>query len=541
MLLVGTLGAAPSVAAPVEPEEWSPSAVVMDADRDGVQDRPDAVSASLASRQADEKVEDLSARTETKQIFANPDGTWTEETASGPVRVADGAGVWHDIDTTVIPVKNGKGLTARFASADVVFSGGGDTTFATITDEQGNTSGFGWPTALPEPVLDGNTVTYPGAVENGDLVVTALPTGFSHSVVLRKAPTGPLEIPIPVETPEGELVENANGSLVLKASGEKLVTAPPPLMWDATEGADGLPGNVELVEAEIESAGTGENAEQTLVLTPDEDWLSDPATVYPVTVDPSYTSYANGDSWVQNAGYTTSQGGSTELRAGTYDAGGHKARSFVKFIGMLADNGGSGQDIVSATFKMRNFYSGSCTSSAIRISRITETWTVGDLTWANQPTVTSTGSSTFAPAYGYSASCDEGGSQAAWDATAIVQAWANGASNWGIRVAADNEASNYTWRKYRSSQHTNPDTRPRMAVTYNSYPRTAGAPVLPRSTTYGGIRYVTKKTFDVSSTMSDPDGGTVTGLFDVSGPAGSWTNLVGSTVSSGGSRVGLTR
>ena len=486
-------------------------------------ERPDAVSAAVTARLTGEPVEDLSARTESAQVFANPDGTWTSEAASGPVRVVDDAGVWHVIDTDVVATADNEGLAARYASADVVFSAGGDKTFATVTDDQGNMSGFGWPTVLPKPVVDGNIVTYPGAVENGDLVVTALPTGFSHSVVLREAPTGPLELPIPLQTPEGELVEKANGSLVLKAAGKKVVTAPQPLMWDATEGHDGLPANVEPVETAVEASGSGAKEKQTLVLSPDEAWLSDPATQYPVTVDPSYTSYANGDSWVQNADYTTSQGGSSELRAGTYDAGGHKARSFVKFIGMLADNGGSGQDIVSATFKMRNWYSGSCTASAIRISRITETWSVPDLTWANQPTVTSTGSSTFSPAYGYSASCDADGYQAAWDATAIVQAWANGSSNWGIRIAADNEASNYTWRKYRSSEHSNPDTRPRMAVTYNSYPNTAGTPSVTTSPA-SSSGYSVLLTPTLRSTVADPNGGNVRGIFEVyQGATLKWT------------------
>lgn len=514
-----------------------PAVGSIDSDGDGVEDRPTAVDAASAAVFLDEPVEDLSSRTESAQLFANPNGTWTQETASGPVRVVDDAGVWHDVDTTVVPVEGGEGLAARYASADVVFSAGGDKTFATVTDDQGNRSGFGWPSVLPEPVVEANTVTYPDAVDNGDLVVQALPTGFSHSVVLREAPTGPLKLPIPLRIPDGELTVKDTGSLVLEADGKKVVTAPQPLMWDAAEGHDGLPANVEPVETAVEASGSGAKEKQTLVLSPDEAWLSDPSTQYPVTVDPSYTSYANGDSWVQNADYTTSQGGSSELRAGTYDAGGHKARSFVKFIGMLADNGGSGQDIVSATFKMRNWYSGSCTASAIRISRITETWSVGDLTWANQPTVTSTGSSTFSPAYGYSASCDADGYQAAWDATAIVQAWANGSTNWGIRVAADNEASNYTWRKYRSSQHGNPDTRPRMAVTYNSYPGTASAPAPAGAVTHGGVKYVNKKTFNVTSVIKDPDGDSVKGLFNVSGPAGSWSNLIGTTVNSGGTSV----
>ena len=227
-LVAGLLAGSPAAAEPSAPADPPPAKAASDSDGDGVTERPDAVSAAVTARLTGEPVEDLSARTESAQVFANPDGTWTSEAASGPVRVVDDAGVWHVIDTDVVATADNEGLAARYASADVVFSAGGDKTFATVTDDQGNMSGFGWPTVLPKPVVDGNIVTYPGAVENGDLVVTALPTGFSHSVVLREAPTGPLELPIPLQTPEGELVEKANGSLVLKAAGKKVVTAPPP-------------------------------------------------------------------------------------------------------------------------------------------------------------------------------------------------------------------------------------------------------------------------------------------------------------------------
>ncbi|MFD1825015.1 MULTISPECIES: hypothetical protein [Mumia] len=91
-MVAGLLAATPATAAIDQSERSNPSAGVTDSDGDGVQDRPDAVSASLAARLADKKVEDLSARTESAQLFANPDGTWTEEVASGPVRVRDDAG-----------------------------------------------------------------------------------------------------------------------------------------------------------------------------------------------------------------------------------------------------------------------------------------------------------------------------------------------------------------------------------------------------------------------------------------------------------------
>ena len=68
-----------------------------------------------------------------------------------------------------------------------------------------------------------------------------------------------------------------------------------------------------------------------MTLSPDDAFLSDPATVYPVTVDPSFTTSATGDAWLENPNYTTGQVASEELRVGTYDGGTHKARAYMHF------------------------------------------------------------------------------------------------------------------------------------------------------------------------------------------------------------------
>jgi hypothetical protein len=130
-------------------------------------------------------VEDLSQRSETGQVFANPDGTWTSEEAPGPVRVQDDAGAWHDTDLTL--VERDGALEPRYSAAGVRISDGGDRVFAQAS-EDGKDLAWRWPTVLPQPQIDGPTATYVDAVTGGDLVVTATATGFSHSIVLRERP-----------------------------------------------------------------------------------------------------------------------------------------------------------------------------------------------------------------------------------------------------------------------------------------------------------------------------------------------------------------
>jgi hypothetical protein len=56
--------------------------------------RLDAVSAMTAAGILGVRVEDLSQRSETSRVLANPDGTWTTEEATGPVRVRRADGSW---------------------------------------------------------------------------------------------------------------------------------------------------------------------------------------------------------------------------------------------------------------------------------------------------------------------------------------------------------------------------------------------------------------------------------------------------------------
>jgi len=66
---------APSVFADDEPRNSTQNI-------DDVTERPDGVSAQITAKVTGHRVEDLSLRTATEQVFANPDGTWTSETTS---------------------------------------------------------------------------------------------------------------------------------------------------------------------------------------------------------------------------------------------------------------------------------------------------------------------------------------------------------------------------------------------------------------------------------------------------------------------------
>lgn len=168
-------------------------------------------------------------------------------------------------------------------------------------------------------------------------------------------------------------------------------------------------------------------------VTLDAAFLDDPATAYPVVIDPSANFALGFDTWVQKT-YSTDQSGSTELKLGTYNGGGDIARSFIN----LNMSTLSGKHILGATLSLWETWSYSCSPA---------TWEV----WNTLPASTST-RWTAQPAWinvqalssqtkGWSTSCDDG--WVAADTTGIIRGWANGSyGDVAFGLKAQDEANN---------------------------------------------------------------------------------------------------
>ncbi len=464
------------------------------------------------------------------------------EQANEPVRVKDSGGSWHPIDLTLVS-RDGS-IEPRYSASDVAFSDGGDRTMATVTSG-GRDLAWRLPatdSALPAPVLDGATATYKNIEPGQDLVVTATPTGFEHSIVLQDRPNfaagDSANVDLPVATDGTHVSETPQGGIQFKApDGTVVASAPQPVMWDAGTNAAGQPDNVAPVDVTVTQpggvtpSGAPAGASPVLSLTPDQSYLASPDTQYPVTVDPIYTTTDNGDTWAENADFTTSQAGSDELRAGTYDGGTHKARSWLRFNTSAL----SGKTITSATLSLLNWWSQTCSGSAVRVSRVTSDWVgvasrgLPALTWANQPSVTYTNAADNTTALGYSGSCP--GGFATWNVTPIVQSWANGTNpNYGFRVNAVDETLNSGWRRYRSTNYST--NQPTLTVNYNS------TPGVPTALAVSPARGQTVNTAvpTLRATVSDPDSGdSVSGVFHLYDSTGTelWHSTSGSVVGSG--------
>ncbi|GAA0834262.1 LamG-like jellyroll fold domain-containing protein [Streptosporangium amethystogenes subsp. fukuiense] len=467
--------------------------------------RPEDPDAALRAgieeaRKQNRPVEVEAAGTEKSRSWANPDGTITMQSYAAPARVKQADGSWAWIDTTLLE-RDGV-LKPKAGRADIAFSQGGDgKAFASMErGEKGQRFALDWPTSLPRPEVTGNVARYVDAAGTGaDLVLTALPTGFRHDVVLREKPKGDVEFRIPVRTEDLKLTESKDGRLRLADTKGKVVAeAPAPVMYDSTE--PDTTGKGLHRSGAIDTRVVTENGESVLVLKPDAAFLADPVTVYPVVVDPTTTLTLQTDTYLHSNYTGNDQPGSTSLKVGgeTWRPSGSTAtvidynRSLLKFdTASLV-----GRAIASAQLELWAPSGSRCDvyGGGLKVSRLGGAWTAGQVTWANQPSTVESGSQLqLCPAYAdgvYPRTFT-------WAIKDIVSSWAGGTSNHGLQVRIANESM--TWGQngaieFHSAETTGTDARPPKltvdymlppeipAVTAESIDSMAGNDAIARST-----------------------------------------------------------
>ena len=125
-------------------------------------------------------------------------------------------------------------------------------------------------------------------LEGVDLEYEVEPSLVKESMVLDSVPESAPEYRWVLTAP-GLTVEpdDAGGFVIRDADGGVRFTIPTPIMWDSTGESGVREPETAPVAAAVEQYGAPEAGQWLLTLRPDFAWLTDPARVYPVTVDPS--------------------------------------------------------------------------------------------------------------------------------------------------------------------------------------------------------------------------------------------------------------
>lgn len=401
----------------------------------------DLASAVATARLRKARVEVLGLGTDRSRTWVNPGGTLTTQTFELPVRYRVG-GRWVDVDTTLAAGADGS-VAPRGHVRGLRLAGAGAGSNPTLVEEAVGSQklSVGWRGRLPKPVLDADTATYPEVTPGADVTVRATRTGFEENVVLKSRPAAGYSVTIPVTVKGLRAEQSGDGSVVFTdAKGKFAGVIPAPVMWDASVDPRSLE-HTRHAPVAMRVAQSGDTV--SLTLTPDRGFLDDPSTRYPVTVDPSVSLSTVLDTFAQIS-YTTPQWSSTDLKLGSYNAGGDVARSFLQFPVQQLDN----TKIVSASVNLYEYWSSNCVQSSWELwqTNVAATSTV----WTNQPGWM-TKYATTEQTKGYPSSCG-GAVVAGWvsiDASGFLQyAGDHGYQYANIGVRATTETDSNSWKRF---------------------------------------------------------------------------------------------
>ena len=443
------------------------------------------------------RVEALDRKAERVKVSANPNGTVRVEAHAQPVAIRDssaGGDGWRDVDTSL--VRSGPVLHPRVADADVEFSGDGSGPAVTVRHGAASWS-LGWPTPLPAPSVSGAAAVYSGVAPSVDLQMWAGTQGFSQRIIIHERPSTAPVFDMPLVADGLQVTATPDDSLVVSdPAGAVLATSSPSVMWDArsTDPDGDDPSHYAPVDVSVQTTAAG----QVLRLAPEPGFLADPATQYPVVVDPS-TYTTNADTFITSGTQyqNTQYDGQELLRLGA-GAEGNMRRTLME---ILFNGHHLGKHIVDAKLELYEVSSGSdCANpKPFHVNRVQDPFDANNVTWATKPAASTTNWATVTSSAGYGTGCPN-----AWvsaDITDLLQTLADGGANEGFQLRADNETATSQYKAFASLDSlTYPTADPRITMTLNSYPDDTAPPDDPT------IYHNTDRPC-LQATFSDPDGG----------------------------------
>lgn len=432
-------------------------------------------------------VEVIAKRDETREVWAQPDGSIEVREFVSPkwTRTEDG---WAPFDATLVEAADGAVVPVA-STVDVEFSGGGDDPLVRMT-RAGRVLEWTWPEALPEPVLGGDTVTYPEVLTGVDLRMTAIPDGFSSSLVVKSAEAAASPeldaVTFGMQTQGLDVDVTAQNALEVRdtASDALVFEAAPASMWSSAPEAEpdtsSEASRVAAFAADAEESPVGEVAPvgvsvssggDAITLTPDQEMLSSPQTSFPVVIDPQVKTPRAGGWTSPNKVWPTQsywlfKGDSTAGLGTCAGWANCPDGSTYRLIYQFDTGGFLGKQILNAEFVVRNTHSAVCEDHPVNLWRTkainsTTTWNTQAASgfWMEQ-----VGSASFS--YGGSQSGCKPAADAEFGLTSYMQQVADNGTSKSVALGmrADSETDKDYWKKFSQMGF--------LRVTYNSTPTT---------------------------------------------------------------------
>ncbi|TBO60955.1 DNRLRE domain-containing protein [Streptomyces kasugaensis] len=472
-----------------------------------------------------------SARTESSDTWANPDGTFSVKRYGAPIRLWR-EGEWVASDPSLVFADDGT-VVPKAANVAVVFSGGGGGPMLSGVKD-GRTLTLSWPTALPKPTLKANVATYGEILPGVDLQLKAEVNGFSQLLVVRNAEAAknPQLASLKFKLDTVGLTVSTDGETgsitAVDPAGQDVFTSPTPLMWDSTvkggaavkQRAAGAAAPAEAAaddafepapgakDAQMPATVTGD----TLQFSPDQKLLGASDTTYPVYIDPTLsTAWGHRQNWtrVYRKYPSSSFWNAKEVaRVGYENETNGLSRSFFQ----MDTSDVRGADVRQATFRIRNVWSWSCRAQPVEI------WHTGQIsrqtTWNNQPgRIGAQPLSTVNDAKGWQGSNDCPAGNLEFDTTskvreAATKKWSSITFGMSATAGDEDRRNEFSWKKFDPKTAT-------LEIRYNHPPKVPYALGTNPKTSCDGGGLIGNTRVSLFATVDDQDAGNLTAQFQV--------------------------
>lgn len=239
-----------------------------------------------------------------------------------------------------------------------------------------------------------------------------------------------------------------------------VLTMPVPEMQDsAIDEKSGLPARSFDVVYELNALA---DASYELKVVPDQEWLNDPARVYPIYIDPTLARDATLDTFVSSKNPTTnmnkfwsSSRGEYVLWVGYFDATTGTNYGLIKFPALTDLRGATISSADINTYVTWSYYA--TQQNGLWLDRVNENWSETGVTWNTRPTSTNLATTNVAR-----------NQWANFDVTTFVSQVASGTrTDYGFKFHTNGNTTTH-WKQITASETAT--NRTRLNVTY-SYPK----------------------------------------------------------------------
>jgi hypothetical protein len=398
------------------------------------------------------------AETTTTKAPAGTSTTQAVSTTTRPDVTTDTlAALGADGAASEVPAASTTTDTAPEATTDTTAPALDTTTSETSTTETSTTETA--TTATIPDTAGETTTTQSAAAPAVSLSYQVLANGVKEAITLA-SPSSPNTFSFTLKHPGLILHQDPQGQWGFYDVWENphpLLVLDAPVAHDSSTNQDGEPAYCPEPSMTV-TPGTDES---TVTLSLPESWLSDPARVYPVVLDPTVHSYdAAIDTFIESGYPNNSYWDLDHVSAGYFGGSDGWVTGLLKFT---LDSDVTNGSVQSANLYLRQYYQSTGTAQVARVSAMTSYW-IGSSTYASLGSKTWFGSDTVSINTGTGQSQDLN-----FNVAGIVQKWADGTlDNQGFTLyQSDNDHTANNWyRRVYSFNYGTAAYRPKLTITY---------------------------------------------------------------------------